>query len=334
MNNINKIFEKCVWQYRLLLIGIISLAFGDCSSQKSINSNSQSQNNYNTRRLLLRDEGMSQLSYLDLGNPSKNWYVPIPSGRDMQLAGNGRVLIGTGSGYEEREIATGKKLFELTTFPGTVAARRLRNGHTLLTGVNWQGKQGIVLVEVDSSGVIHRSITYPGFDYVWLVRETPSGNFLVTSNKVVFEGNNSGVIVWQAKIISAVDLHVWQALRLANGQTLVSAGFAKNFQLFSADGKLIDSITRPAEVNPNFYAGFQILANGNYIVTNWQGHGPGNGSKGTQLLEYSPAGKLVWKWQQDATKFSSIQGVIVLDGLNSNLLHIENKNGMLAPVRN
>jgi hypothetical protein len=302
-------------------------------SQKLNSNNVQSNSSYDNRKLLLRDEGMSQLSYLDFANPANNWYVPIPVGRDMQLVGNGRVLIGTGDGYEEREIATGKKVFELTTYPGTLAARRLKNGNTLLSGVNWQGKQGIVLVEVDASGVIQHLINYPGFDYVRLIRQTASGNFLVTADNTVFEGNDSGAIVWKVKISGVDKPHVWQALRLANGQTLVSTGYSKNFQLFSADGKLVDSISGPAVVKPNFYAGFQILANGNYIVANWQGHGPKFGASGTQLLEYSPDGKLAWSWQQDATKFSSLHSVIVLDGLDTNFLHIEDANGKLAPVK-
>jgi hypothetical protein len=327
------LLKKNVFQYHLLLLGILSLALASCNSSKSAVSNKQPTNNYETRRLLLRDEGKSQLAYIDIANPGKNWYVPVPAGRDIQLVGNGRVLIGTGNGYEEREIATGNKVFELTTFTGTVAARRLRNGNTLLTGVNWQGKKGIVLVEVNATGTVLRTINYIAFDYVRLVRELPSGNFLITSNKTAFEGNDAGAVVWQAKIISAVDPHAWQALRLANGQTIVSGGFSKNFQLFNADGKLTDTITGPAEVKPNFYAGFQILANGNYVVCNWQGHGPSNGEKGTQILEYTPAGKLAWKWQQDAAKFSSIQGLIVLDGLDINLLHVEDKNGILAPAK-
>lgn len=332
MKSIKKMLKKIISQYYLLLIAIVPFAGSDCSSQKSIR-NTPSENNYNTRHFLLRDEGLSQLSYIDLANPDKNWYVPVPPGRDMQLVGNGRVLIGTGTGYEEREIASGKKIFELNSFPETVAARRLRNGNTLLTGVNWQGKKGIILVEVDSSGAIKNSITYPGFEYVRLVRETPSGNFLVTSNNVVFEGNDSGVIVWKANITGAANPHSWQALRLANGQTLVSAGFSKKFQLFSKDGKLVDTISGPAEVKPNFYAGFQILPNGNYIVTNWEGHGPKNGAIGTQVLEYTPKGQLVWKWQQDVAKFSSLQAIIVLDGFDLNLMYIEDKDGMLAPVK-
>ena len=151
---------------------------------------------------------------------------------------------------------------------------------------------------------------------------------------MVFEGNKSGEILWRADITGVTNPHTWQALRLANGQTLVSAGYSKDFQIFSADGKLVDTITGSAEVKPNFYAGFQVLANGNYIVTNWEGHGAGNGAIGTQVLEYTPKGRLVWKWQQDAVKFSSLQAIIVLDGLDIHLLHIEDKNGMLAPVKN
>ena len=313
-----------------LLIIVILLVFSNCLLVKSIG---QSPAAYTHRRLLLRDEGISQLSCLDLTNPAANWYEPIPAGRDMQLVGNGRVLVGTVTGYEEREIATGKKLYELTAYPGTVAARRLRNGNTLLTGVNWQEKKGIVLVEVDATGKTLHLIVYPGFDYVRLVRETASGNFLVTANNYIFEGNKNGDIVWKAVIGDAEKTHAWQALRLANGQTIVSTGYAKKLELFSADGKLLDTITGPAGVNPNFFAGFQVLANGNYIVANWQGHGPKMGASGTQVLEYTPAGKLAWSWKQDATKFSSLHSVIVLDDLDLNFLHIEDANGKLAPVK-
>jgi hypothetical protein len=33
---------------------------------------------------------------------------------------------------------------------------------------------------------------------------------------------------------------------------------------------------------------------GNYVVTNWQGHGTDFGNSGIQLLEYDAAGVLVW----------------------------------------
>ena len=285
------------------------------------------------RHFLLRDEGISQLAYIDEADPSKNWYTPIPTGRDMQLIGNGRVLVGTGNGYEEYEIATCKKVFELTTFPGTIAAHRLRNGNTLLTGLNWQGKEGIVLLEIDPDAVIKHLYAFPGFGYPRLVRETPSGNFLITADDFVLEANTAGEIIWKVKVAGKDKPHVWQALRLANGQTVVSCGYSANLQFFHVDGSPASSITGPAEVKPNFFAGFQILPNGNYTVINWQGHGPAFGASGTQLLEFTPTGKLAWSWQQDATKFSSLHAVIFLDGLNTDFLHVEDTNGRLAAVK-
>lgn len=330
MINIKMNSMKNLFQYPLWLLCFITVALVNCRSSRS---GVTTPVNYDTRRLLLRDEGLTQLCYVDIANPAANWYLPVPAGRDLQLVGNGRVLIGTGTGYEEREIASGKKLFELTAFTGTIAARRLRNGNTLLSGINWQGKKGIVLVEIDPSGNIKRTINYIGYNYVRLVRETASGNFLITSDNIVFEGNDAGAIIWKANIAGVAKPHAWQALRLANGQTVVSTGYSKNLQIFSADQKLIDSISGPAEVHPEFYSGFQILANGNYVVANWQGHGPKFGATGTQILEYTPAGKLAWSWKQDATKFSSIQGVLVLDGLDLNYLHVEDARGVLVPVK-
>lgn len=292
-----------------------------------------SQQDHNCR-LLLRDEGLSQISYIDIDRPGTNWYVTVPPGRDMQLVGRGRLMIGTGNGFEEHEIATGKKVFEVTTFPGTITSHRLRNGNTLLAGINWQGKQGIVLLELDSASVIRHIINFPGFVYVRLIRETTSGNLLVTADDIVFEGKRDGTIAWQAKITGKEKPHAWQALRMADGQTVVSCGYAANLQFFTADGSLIKTISGPVTVRPNFYAGFQVLANGNFLVINWQGHGPELGSSGTQLLEYSPAGELVWSWKQDAAKYSSLHAVISLDGLDTRELHTENANGMLTPVKN
>lgn len=308
---------------------VLSAFFTNCEAQKEVSTKPE---NYSTRKMLLRDEGLSQLSFINIANPTANWFVPVPAGRDIQLVGKGRVLIGTGKGYEERQISTGSKVYEDTSFAGTITARRLRNGNTLLGGLNWQGKQGIVLVEINSAGNLLRTMVYPGFNYLRLVRETPSGTFLITANNVVFEGNMKGDIIWKAAVTGVREPHAWQALRLSNGHTIVSSGYSKNLQIFGTDGKLVDTITGPAEVHPHFYSGFQVLNNGNYVVANWQGHGPKFGASGTQVLEYAAKGKLVWYWKQDPAKFSSLQGIIVLDGLDITRLHVEDATGRLTPV--
>lgn len=314
----------------LFLVGLLFVwSISSCSTPRAalISSNSAP-----AHELLLRDEGLSQLSYVNLAKPETNWHQPIPAGRDIQLVGSNRVLIGTGTGYEERDIKTGAKVFELTSFNGTIAARRLRNGNTLLVGLNWQGKQGIVLVETDSTGGVVRVSNYPGFAYARLVRETPAGTYLVTADDTVFEGTPDGKIVWRARIVGREKPHAWQATRLSNGHTIVSGGFTANFQIFGNDGKLTDSINAPDSVRPHFFSGYQILQNGHYAVANWQGHGPKFGQSGVQLLVFNPSGQLVWSWKQDSEKFSSLQGLIVLDGLDKRFLHVEDDSGKPVPV--
>ena len=284
------------------------------------------------RSFLLRDEGLSQLSYINLEKPGKNWHQPIPKGRDIQLVGDGLVLIGTENGYEERSIKSGEKVKEVADFPGTIAARRLRNGNTMLVGLNWQDQKGITLVETNNDGDIVSTINYPDFEYARLVRETPNGTFLITANYLVLEGDREGKIIWKAQIGGRENPHAWQAIRLPNGKTMVAGGYGGSIQIFNSKSILVKAICGPEEERGNFYSGLQILKNGNIVVTNWQGHGPNQGELGTQLLEFSPEGKLVWSWKQDPEHFSSLQGVIMLDGLDVNKLHIENEKGVLAPV--
>jgi hypothetical protein len=285
------------------------------------------------RKLLLRDEGLTKLHYIDLGNSSANWSVSVPAGRDLQLVGNGRALIGTETGYEERSIATGAKAFELTAFAGTLSAHRLRSGNTLLVGVNWQSASGIVLVEVNSAGAVQRRIVYPGFGYVRLVRETARGTFLLTANHTVFEGRADGTIVWQHDVNTALtDTNIWKALELSSGEVVVSAGYAANLQILGTNHAVRTTITGPASVAPYFFSDLQVLPNGNFLVANWEGHGTGNGTKGDQVLEYSPQGSLVWSWHQDANIISSLQAAIVLDGLDLSRLHVEDASGKLAPL--
>ncbi len=302
-----------------ILVSILSVQSVRCQTKQS-------------RSFLLRDEGKSQLSLVDLGNTKKSWHQPVPKGRDLQLVGNDLVLIGTENGYEERSIKTGKVVSQVNGFPGTIAARRLKNKNTILVGLNWQDKEGITLIELDKSGGVVSTINYPGFDYARLVRETPKGTFLITSNQLVIEGNRDGEIIWKAQIGGRENPHAWQAIRLTDGKTIVAGGYGGSIQVFNNKSTLVRAFCGPEEERGNFYSGLQILQNGNIIVTNWQGHGPDQGDLGTQLLEFSPEGKVIWSWKQDPKYFSSLQGVIILDGLNTSKLHVENEAGVMTPV--
>lgn len=284
------------------------------------------------RHLLLRDEGNSQLHYVDLGVPANNWHAAIPAGRELQLIGNNRILIGTENGYEERSAVDGSLVTALTTFPGTLTARRLRNGNTLLSGVDWQGDTGIVLIEVDAAGAEQDRVVYSQFDYVRLVRPTASGNYLLTSDVTIFEGDPLGEVVWQVSVQDSTEAHAWKALRLESGETVVATGYEASLQRFSATEVFLGRIQAPTEAVPHFFSDFQVLPSGNFLVANWQDHGTGHGDTGLQVIELSPSSTMVWSWQQDSSYVSSIQGVILLDGLNLGKLHVEDTNGQLVPV--
>ena len=166
----------------------------------------------------------------------------------------------------------------------------------------------------------------------WCARR-PTGTYLITANTIVFEGSPDGLVLWKAKLIGPEKQNAWQAVRIAEGKTLVSSGYGGNLRILDDEGEQVVAISGPKDVNPHFYAGMQILSSGNIIVTNWQAHGPGHGDSGVQLLEYAPDGKLVWSWHQTPDRYSSLQGVIVLDGLDINQLHVEGPDGKLSPVR-
>ena len=67
----------------------------------------------------------------------------------------------------------------------------------------------------------------------------------------------------------------------------------------------------PAEVDPFFYASFERLPDGHLLVANWQGHGPDNGHKGRQLLEFDAGRQLIGGWSAPQ-RISSLQGILVV----------------------
>jgi hypothetical protein len=272
------------------------------------------------------------MHFVDLADRSRDWHRAVPVGRDLQLVGGRRFLIGTENGYQERSLADGSLVKDVASFPGTASAHRLKNGNTLLSGVAFHGGQGIVLVEVTPEGGVARQIAYPG-EYVRLVRPSPNDHFLVAAQDKVFEGDAQGKVGWQVTVQAPVMPHAWEALRLASGNVLVAGGYAASLQVFGPDQQLKQTITGGDGVSPFFFADVQVMPSGSYVVANWQGHGVGLGGKGLQVVEYAATGELVWSWKQDASFVSSLQHLIVLDGLDLEKLQVESPTtGVLEPA--
>jgi hypothetical protein len=260
------------------------------------------------------------LMYVNNPNPAANWISVTGMGRDIQLVGGGRVMQGKFDGWDEYRLSDGVKVAGQHAFSGTQDAYRLTDGNTMLASVSGAS---IVLTMVNASGQVQHQITYPGFSYVREVRPTSAGTYLVTADTVVFEGSDQGTILWRVNPVGA--LHVWKALRLANGNTAITTGYGASLVIYDSTGKLAQTIGGPtqaaaAQIAPWFYAGFHLMPNGDYFIVNSQADRTMNSS--VQLLEYDASGALVWQQKQPAGVRSLEEG-IVLDGLDTSKLYVE-----------
>lgn len=280
------------------------------------------------------DEGHATLLHVNERDQSRNWLVPIgqPQARDMQLIGENKILVGHHHGYSEFDLTLGRLMKEFKGLSGVTAARRQPNGHTLIAGVDVAGAKGVAVVELDSHDrEVHRAI-FPG-DYVRLIRQTRQGTYLMSCNDRIREGSREGRYLREFPVEGFY--HAWKSVRRPNGNLIVTAGYGAFMVELDSEGNILRKFggkeSVPERVRPFFYAMFQLLPNGNVVLANWQGHGPGFGSSGIQLLEFNPAGDLVWSWSK-ADLISSLQGVLVLDGLDTSKLHDEG-SGVMAPLK-
>ena len=279
------------------------------------------------------DEGHATLLHINEANQSKNWIVPIgqPAARDMQLIGGNKILIGHHHGYSEFDIALGRLTKEFKSLEGVTAVRRHPNGHTLIAGVDIPGAKGVAVLELDENDKEISRVIYPG-DYVRLIRQTEQGTYLMSCNDRIREGSRDGQYLREFPVEGFV--HAWKSLRLPNGNLIITAGYGAFVVELNPEGKIVRKFggkdQMPEKVRPFFYAMFQLLSNGHIVLANWQGHGPGFGQSGVQLLEFNPAGEIVWSWSK-ADLISSLQGVLVLDGLDTAKLHDE-RNGVMQSV--
>jgi len=276
------------------------------------------------RKMLLRDEGDPHMVMIDLSKTPVLVWKAVGEGawaRAEQLIGNNQILGGTSTGYQVWDYTTGAIVKTVTGFGNTQSAYRMATGETMLT------QSGTVLTFLDKTDKKSHAISYPGFGYVRVARPTRNGTFLVPSDSQLFEGDATGKVLW--KTTGDGWSHIWMPLLLGppvgggkwtNGDTLICTAFGSSCDVvdqvthkvgFRFGGK---NMVNAAAIHPNFFSEFEILPNGNVFTSNWQGHGGNNGNTGIQVLEFDPSGAVIFFWKQDATIFSSIQGVQSMDG--------------------
>lgn len=123
------------------------------------------------------------------------------------------------------------------------------------------------------------------------VRLTPSGNYLVPHmdlNRVV-EYTPDGRAVWSAKAETP-----WAAVRLPNGDTLISGGKSGYVREIDRTGKILWEIGRNDLPRSPLDDVREVtrLSNGNTLIDNYAPDGEKSGD--AQLLEVTPDKKVLW----------------------------------------
>lgn len=265
-------------------------------------------------RFLGYDEGRQTLGIYDTQDNTWGWVKSMankPLARDLQKLDNNRALVGYNNGYFEINIHYGEILKVCDRWSGVTSCRRLENGHTLITGIDLD-KPGISILTLDESDNIIKSVNREG-EYVRLMRPTVNDTYLLGLDNHFLETDTNLLEI--RRLTAKGFQHAWLANRDEYRHTLVSAGYGAFLALFDETGKMIKKIGAkgdvPEEVNPFFYASFEILPYGGFLVANWQGHGKHNGSKGKQLVEFDCDGNYVGSWSSPE-KISSLQGILLI----------------------
>ncbi len=236
-----------------------------------------------------------------------------PIARALQRIDTNLVLVGYDKGYFIIDINTGNIIHEYNQSKKITSATRLKNKNTILTSMDINDKNHIGIFILDKNdNVIDKKIKQG--DYVRLMSITPSNSYLFSTNTFITETDTD---LNSLNILYANGFeHAWQSLRLSDGRTIVSAGYGAFMAIFDIYGNLEKKFGEkesvPKEVEPYFYASFQLTKENTILLANWQGHGPNNGNKGKQLLHFDIQGNYI-ESISFTNEISSLQGLLILN---------------------
>ena len=286
-------------------------------------------------RFLALDFWHGKLYHVDQLDPARNWELPTGGGvKDMQLVGQGRLMISAGDGYVVYDLA---KESRRVAQPGTV-----RNGHRpppsgRLDVAGPNSKKGVTIFAVSPSGQIVRRVSVPGLKTLRMMRFTAEGTLLLTELEGASEITLDASTPAEKRIVRQFKLprprNAYMALQSADGSYWVAGGYAHALYQYRADGRLLRSFEadQPPGFSNWFYAGFQMLKNGHVVQANWTGHSEKDFKEGWKVVEFDRGGKVVWHWHVPREQAGTINGLIVLDDLDP-ALPADDAEGVLRSI--
>jgi len=274
------------------------------------------------------------------------WEYKTGSCNDLWVLPNGNLLFNTGRGVQE--VTRDKKVvfdyvgspmkhavkqkdgtMKETTSPSEVyACQRLANGNTFVGECN-SGR--LLEIAPDAKTIVKETRILPegkngGHAYLRNARLLPNGNFLccLYGDQLVNEYDPTGKLVRSIKAPGGPH----SAARLANGNTLIALGDKVKTKDGIETGLIeVDKNDKIVwQVGNNdlpgrplmFMTGFHRLANGNTVLSNWQGHGKLD--RAPQLIEVTADKKIVWTYANFA-EMKTVSSILILDEPPGNPIH-------------
>jgi len=290
----------------------------------------QKQNPYPDRTLLAADRG--KIHILNASGES-TWSFPIRSLHDIHRLPNGNILAQRHLG-EVIEIAPDKKIvwsYDARKMNGNEGKRlevhafqRLANGDTMIA------ESGVGrIIEVDRAGKLKHQIKltvehpHPHRD-TRLVRKLDNGHYLVCheGDGKVREYDHAGKVVWEYAIPlfgkprkgghgpEAFGNHVFGAIRLPNGNTLIATGNGHSVIEVTPEKKIVWKVEQNdlKGITLAWVTTLELLPNGNIVIGNCHA---GRGQP--QVVEIDRNKRVVWSYADwtnlgDATPNSQVLG--------------------------
>lgn len=262
------------------------------------------------RPLLFATEGAKKI-VIFANDGSVPWEYPAEMSRDAWRLPNGNVLFCYNDQYDSgrhdnpsgvMEITPEKKIvFYFQTTGQVWSCQRLADGNTLV-GAASQGK----LLIVDPHGQIANSVQLrnaPGHSCLRNARQLANGNYLVAeeSAHAVREYSPEGNLAREIR----VQFPPYSALRLANDHTLACGQKA----LVDVDpaGQVVWTLSDRdiPQLGVRWFAGIQVLPNGNIVVCNAGGKVP--------FFEVNRQKQIVWQWPSSGPAAGIGHGIQCLD---------------------
>jgi hypothetical protein len=285
-------------------------------------------------RFLVSDFMHHSVHYVDQTDASKNWTLTLPElAMDFQLIGGNRLLCNRLNGYDVYDLATREKVdgFQSEAVKDVRSVRRLPDGRTFL------GTQGGTVYEFDAQRKLTATYAMPkAATYVRMIRFTPKGTLLLAADDGAYEVSLDKGVEAERRLIRKFALprprNAYMALYAPDGTLVVAGGYSKGLYTFDAAGGLLSDtvVPQPEGLNNYFYAGFQILKNGNLVLANWTGHSDKDFKPGLKLVELDKDRRVVWSWNEAFG--GTVNNVIVLDDLDTSVLN-DDVSGVLGPAK-